>query len=373
MPEDGVFQLEQVADHLVHEHFVCDTRDHEDHTFCGVMFDVACESELPMEYLELQSVSVRGNLGPMTVWQTPISYHGKHEVEDAWTLVYEGHQAPSRDVLVELKFTEPIQLRQGTSCALYVHSAGPGDDAVVYDNQRHSVSYTDRCIKLLPGMAHLSSRPFGRRGLWGSPWRSRREFVGRVGYGVRWRMWQPEVHLQFPEGFRRAVMTMLTAARFREESPLYLLHDYIVHFIMNKCSWDAWKDCMVAPPPPQPKKSKLLRQGASTQAISTLSPRTAISAAAAHRDRHTREPPLSPRVAPLNNPAASEDPLGPPSAASTVQARRKPCPASLRGSGRLSTSFLLRPRVLALAISMMVQGQLTTHSPATAGPSRHPR
>ena len=33
---DGVLQLDAVADELVHESFVCDTRDHEDHTFCGV-------------------------------------------------------------------------------------------------------------------------------------------------------------------------------------------------------------------------------------------------------------------------------------------------------------------------------------------------
>ena len=33
---DGVFQLDAVADDLVHESFECDTRDHEDHTFCGV-------------------------------------------------------------------------------------------------------------------------------------------------------------------------------------------------------------------------------------------------------------------------------------------------------------------------------------------------
>ena len=31
-----MFQLDAVADDLVHESFECDTRDHEDHTFCGV-------------------------------------------------------------------------------------------------------------------------------------------------------------------------------------------------------------------------------------------------------------------------------------------------------------------------------------------------
>ena len=34
---DGVLQLDDVEEHLVHESFVVDTRDHEDHTFCGMM------------------------------------------------------------------------------------------------------------------------------------------------------------------------------------------------------------------------------------------------------------------------------------------------------------------------------------------------
>ena len=34
---DGVLQLDATERDLVHEHFTVDTRDHEDHTFCGVM------------------------------------------------------------------------------------------------------------------------------------------------------------------------------------------------------------------------------------------------------------------------------------------------------------------------------------------------
>ena len=29
--------LRKVANHTIHESFTADTRDHEDHTFCGVM------------------------------------------------------------------------------------------------------------------------------------------------------------------------------------------------------------------------------------------------------------------------------------------------------------------------------------------------
>ena len=84
-PLDGVLQLDAVHKDLVHESFTCDTRDHEDHTcarshsvppparllrraawlarprrFCGMMFDVQAETGLPMEYVEVSSLSVGG-------------------------------------------------------------------------------------------------------------------------------------------------------------------------------------------------------------------------------------------------------------------------------------------------------------------------
>ena len=81
MQKDGVFQLDAVEKELVHESFTVDTRDHEDHTFCGIMFKVECETDLPCRYLEIQSVHVRGDLGPMTVWVTPDTWEHKQEEE----------------------------------------------------------------------------------------------------------------------------------------------------------------------------------------------------------------------------------------------------------------------------------------------------
>lgn len=246
---DGVFQLSAIAEHLIHERFTCDTRDHEDHTFCGIMFDVRCDCDLPLEYVEIQSISVRGALGPLTVWHTPDTFRGKHEDRTAWVKVYEAQHAPSRETMVDLLLPVPLRLRPGESCGLYVHSAEPGDDAIVYDNQRsRTSSYQDRCLKLLPGMAHLSNRPFGDHGFWGAPWRRNREFVGRVAYGVRWKMWNPDVHAHFPRGFRRAAEAMLMASR-RRESVVYLLHDYVIHFIMNQCEWWEWPAELLQPAP----------------------------------------------------------------------------------------------------------------------------
>ena len=216
------------------------------------MFDVSCDTILPVEYVEIQSISVRGELGPLTVWQTPNTFQGKHEEMEEWTKVYDATHPPSRE-MTELVLDPPLRLRPGESLGLYVHSALPGDEAIVYDNQRNHTTYRDRVFKVLPGLAHLSNRPFGKRGFWGRPWRTNREFVGKVLYGVRWRMWSPNSHHDFPVGFKEAVMTMLMGCRHRPDSLLYLLQDEIVFFIMNKCMWDCWGDEVrrraTAPPP----------------------------------------------------------------------------------------------------------------------------
>ena len=176
---DGVLKLDRTEKDLVHESFVCDTRDHEDHTFCGVMFNVACETALPAEYIEVASVAVRGDLGPMTVWWTPHSFANKSESEEQWTCVFKAECAACRDLYTELELTEPIRLRPGESCGIYVHSGLPGDEGLVYDNQRNRVTYQDKVFKVYPGLAHLSNRPFGRRGFWGRPWRTNRECAPR--------------------------------------------------------------------------------------------------------------------------------------------------------------------------------------------------
>ena len=55
--KDGVFQLDSVEKELVHESFTVDTRDHEDHTFCGIMFKVECDTDLPGELATTSALS----------------------------------------------------------------------------------------------------------------------------------------------------------------------------------------------------------------------------------------------------------------------------------------------------------------------------
>ena len=206
---------------------------------------------------------MRGDLGPLTVWVTPDTIRDKHESEEEWKQLYAAvHPASpspsltpifaqrpspspspspnpspnpnpnpnqvhpaSRNDMVELVFTEPVKLRPGQGCGFYVHSALPGDEAIVYDNQRSSVTYQDRCFKVMPGLAHLSNKPFGKRGFWGRPWRTNREFVGRVNYGAplmsntRWLRLQPAGS---PEAFfsARSCLRLPQAPQPRPISPV---------------------------------------------------------------------------------------------------------------------------------------------------------
>ena len=147
---NGVLKLDELAAELTHETFEADTKDREDHTFSGIMFDVACQSlpRGPVEYIEVQSLAVRGQLGPVTVWSTEGGFTGKHERKDEWTLRYDAVHPASPNALVELRLSQPVQLRLGERCGLYVHSALPGDEGIVYDDQHQRLTYEDPTFKV---------------------------------------------------------------------------------------------------------------------------------------------------------------------------------------------------------------------------------
>jgi hypothetical protein len=49
-------QRQRAASELVHTNVTVDTRDHEDHTFAGIMFDVKASASMPIEYIEIQAI-----------------------------------------------------------------------------------------------------------------------------------------------------------------------------------------------------------------------------------------------------------------------------------------------------------------------------
>jgi len=106
-----------------------------------------------------------------------------------------------------MKLTVPIKLAPNEKKGLYAHSACPGDEQIVYDNQRHQTSLSNTHLDILPGLAHFSDIPFSPESQflvwWGPPLRERRGFVRRWGYGVYWLHRNPDVHEPMPPLFRQ--------------------------------------------------------------------------------------------------------------------------------------------------------------------------
>jgi len=242
--EELVAGLPTAADRMVPGNCVVDTADNEDHTFSGICFDLeAVAGGMPMMFLEIQSVSVRGALGPVSVYTTPHGFHGKHNSPKEWERVYGPVRlAPSMRHYTELPLARPIRLAPGMTCGLYVHSQQPDDLAIVYDNARRDPTYEDAALRIHCGMAHVSNVPFSRQGMWGSAWRPNRAFVGRVRYGVKLLLWRPDVHFRFPAPFGAAVRALLACQLRRRDSreaaAFSAVPVAVVFKILQYLSWD---------------------------------------------------------------------------------------------------------------------------------------
>jgi len=173
-----------VANYVTTENYqVGKPKDFDDHTFCGIMFNLKCRTLLPVHCLVIRSVAVRGGLGEMRVFVTKGGYDGKHEERSEWQLVHHGQHASSMTELVDLVFDQPLIVSPGDTLGIYVHCSAEGDRGVVYDNQRHKDTYSDKFITITSGLADLSRRPFSNINPWGTmshSWRPHREFVGRI-------------------------------------------------------------------------------------------------------------------------------------------------------------------------------------------------
>eukprot|EP00808_Paulinella_micropora_P001773 g30245.t1 len=233
----GNRSLPTQSTYLVKSKYTVDTRDYEDHTFNGIMFDLEVKSSLPVHEIVLEAIWVRGALGRMKIFTTPETHRGKQEDAAQWTEVHSGTYPASEQKLSPMLLDPPIALHPGQSLGIYVHSQEEGDQGIVYNNQRGTVTYVDRHLKIKPGCAHLSPQPFSGRGWGWGTWRMQREFVGRISYGCRWLLWSPVNHKKFPASFRRMVMVMLLC-NSRHGSAIGMLPPDLVMHILNLCSWD---------------------------------------------------------------------------------------------------------------------------------------
>lgn len=247
-------------------------QDNEDHTFCGIAFPIQAKRVLPVKHIIINSISVRGKLGPLTVWvtnddTTGISGNGsgvsplpsRYDLRNRgqtlsqsqiimkpkhFTKIYEKTHAPkSFQEYEELDLSQnPIILKPGQIRGVYIHSTRPDDAAIVYDNQQKLKTYDDQFLSVLPGRSHVSPEVFGSTPIWGwgSAWRDNREFVGKISYGVVYQLWNPDTHLHFGHNFRKTVEAILACQR-RWESPFSMLSDDCIYYILNMCRWD-WAD-----------------------------------------------------------------------------------------------------------------------------------
>lgn len=239
----SIAHIEQTALNYTHEAFEMTTSDHDDHAFCGIMFDVSFDAkDMPVDCFQIEDIAVRGGLGQITVWSTEQSWKGKHNRTSKWKLLYDEYHDASYRTLKTLKFKVPLQLKSSESIGLYVHSAALNDESIVYDNQRREAGYNDDFITISPGIAHLDCNPFGENAPWGgSAWRQGRSFVGRVSYGVRYQLWTPLVSFRFPSQFRYASTAFCNVHAFAWKGlPLD-----IIKYILNMCP-PSWFDCAAA-------------------------------------------------------------------------------------------------------------------------------
>jgi len=228
----------KISDYVINENVEVDTQDHEDHTFSGVMFTIKVKDDLPVDFIQVSALSIRGGLGPITVWVTPDSWEGKSEDQSQWTMVYKGNHSSSFRKFVSLPFSDPVIIPRNCRIGVYVHSAAHGDESIVYDEQRtrSGISIDDTFIQVGSGLAHLSHTPFSGIHPWGA-WRQHRQFVGKIAYGAKFQLWNPEVHNEFPIIFKELVDLFLFM-RPEENCPLSWMPNDVLFYILNMCRHD---------------------------------------------------------------------------------------------------------------------------------------
>jgi len=228
------------------------------------MFPVKCKDILPLDHLVINSVAVRGALGPLTVWVTKSEdLNGEIQLSKKyWTKIYQKEHQPSFVGYKELDLsTNPIILKPGQVKGIYIHSTRRGDEAIVYDNKAKQKTVDDSFITILPGRAHVSEKVFGSIPIWGwgSAWRDNREFVGQLKYGAVYKLWNPQENLSFGGSFRTAARILFMCQR-RPESPFSKLPDDCLFFILNMMRWDWVNDTSVEMRREQKQRRRLRRQ-----------------------------------------------------------------------------------------------------------------
>jgi hypothetical protein len=185
--------LDSIENQLVLGNRFAITQNRADHAFNGILFKVEIKPDIAVEFVEIQSLSIRGELGRISIYcwnyeETFVRIFGPNFI------------APSPYDFVELSLSKPIRLVPSMQTAIYIHSELQNDTAIVYSNVKSSkYTFEDDIFIIHPGIAHTSPIPFEPINQWGAPaWRRHREFIGVIKYGYRELIWNINNHLLFP-------------------------------------------------------------------------------------------------------------------------------------------------------------------------------
>mmetsp|Transcript_21565 Transcript_21565/g.31899 ORF Transcript_21565/g.31899 Transcript_21565/m.31899 type:complete len:304 (+) Transcript_21565:37-948(+) len=244
-----------------HEDVLVNTTGRREHTVCGIMFPVEIKRDVPIEKVTIQSLSVRGQLGPITVWAAGIKVpqrqennffhyhiHGAEEEQvlmysRTWHKVYQSFREPSNYRYTSFEIS-PVTLKPGESCIFYIHSSHRSRQGILSANAQNHITFQDDAINIHAGRAHFSTRPFGSINIWGyhGAWRDDCAFVGQLRYCVTYISWKPNIHIHFGYAYAQMVLTLLMCRR-RSKSPISLLSDDNLYLILQMCGFNWASAC----------------------------------------------------------------------------------------------------------------------------------
>lgn len=206
------------------------------------MFDVEARNEIPIQQLQIFSFWIRGRLGKITIWYTSESYRNRFDLSNYWTKIYDSEVElkPSAE-FTELRLLQPLILPPGGRYGVYIHSS-TDPNAIVYDDERNPVTFENSVLRVHSGLANISPVPFSTEEPlpgWHWPWRPRREFVGKISFGVKYILWRPlkDIHQQFNQTFRRGVEAFFLCCTSRKGFLKFMIRD-VTYLILNMLPFD---------------------------------------------------------------------------------------------------------------------------------------
>jgi len=223
--------------YIQYQHYQIDAADHEDHSFNGICFDIRVKEDQPVKEVVITAFGVRGELGDVSIYVTKPeyrSYYGRNCDSSCWDRVFTGNLDESWAKYKRIELSEPIIMEPGSSRGVYIHSREEHDQGIVYDNYRSKTQTGDTYVEILPGCAQTGNIPFSTYAGWG--WRSGRQFVGQVFYGVRHMLWACETHKYFPRHWRQQAESFIVMNE-TNSTGIYLPPE-IVRYILNFCGFD---------------------------------------------------------------------------------------------------------------------------------------